>query len=895
MKKQILSLAIIATFYQNVNACSWYDPDYDYFNLFTQSIIKDKSYTPFLLTYSNWFYDDKKIMLPDDNINAWQKYFGNTLTLPETYYLVNKITLTDLNNLKKGTPTNPLLKKLGTASYQKYKEGYDYLIEAKYLEPYMMISHVDNPNSFYYNDNENSKSVIELDNKKTINTLKSLYTAAKNPEIKIRYGYQIVRFLHYNRDYQGTINAFNTYVEPLKLKTAPYYMALDQYAGALRGLGKKEDANWNFFQVFLNSNRNKEAAFTSMTLSDEKSFENILKRATTDKEKNMAYFLLGYQDFNNPLSMMEKMYEIDPNSEMLKVLAARAVNELERSYLPTNYYKNADDNSTTQKSTEEKNATIETKKKELSFWQKIIQFFKNIFSSKKSLETTERSSDLSDEDYLNNPNRIPFLNEAEYSYSDEEISKKDYLNNLEKFVEKTKDKSNDEFWQIVDAYLKFLNKDYEDSNEVLQNIKTTNPEYLIQIQRMNMLNDVVAQPKIDAAFENHLMEKYKNFFVEKETTKDSTEEYVYGSDYPDTEGFLKDILANRYFLQGDDAKSYLINNKLSDFRFNPNIDLAKKLEIFYNKKNKTSFEEQIIEKNIDNVGDPNSYFNLIYGDNAMRAANFEQAKNYYSKAQKFAGFNLPTETWNYETGQYEKLPNTDKLYNGYKNISNLVFGHNVWESYQSPANISMAAEPYIAEFGFIKPKMNKLELADALLQLKKIANGKGETASKANQLIGNLLYNTSVLGYFREVFVMDIDNSNGGKYNFGGSDSPFKYYYKNYTYNEYIKPDNFDLSINYYQKALQQTSDKEKQARILFQMASAEQGKYYQWEANQDVISWDDKDWDAKQTKQNIDFNATKNQQYRTYFTELKSKYRNTKTSQELMGSCSYYTYFMKK
>ena len=47
----------------------------------------------------------------------------------------------------------------------------------------------------------------------------------------------------------------------------------------------------------------------------------------------------------------------------------------------------------------------------------------------------------------------------------------------------------------------------------------------------------------------------------------------------------------------------------------------------------------------------------------------------------------------------------------------------------------------------------------------------------------------------------------------------------------YIEPDNFDLSINYYQKALKLSSNKEEKARILFQMASAEQGKYYQYEA----------------------------------------------------------------
>jgi hypothetical protein len=48
----------------------------------------------------------------------------------------------------------------------------------------------------------------------------------------------------------------------------------------------------------------------------------------------MAYFLLGYEDFNNPIPIMEKMFEIDPNSEILKVMAVRSINELERSYLP---------------------------------------------------------------------------------------------------------------------------------------------------------------------------------------------------------------------------------------------------------------------------------------------------------------------------------------------------------------------------------------------------------------------------------------------------------------------------------------------------------------------------------------------------------------------------------
>ena len=69
MKKYILSLAVVSLFYTQSDACAWSDPDYDYFNLFTQSIIKDKSYLPFLRTYSDRFYGEySPSLIPDDNI-----------------------------------------------------------------------------------------------------------------------------------------------------------------------------------------------------------------------------------------------------------------------------------------------------------------------------------------------------------------------------------------------------------------------------------------------------------------------------------------------------------------------------------------------------------------------------------------------------------------------------------------------------------------------------------------------------------------------------------------------------------------------------------------------------------------------------------------------------------
>ena len=57
-------------------------------------------------------------------------------------------------------------------------------------------------------------------------------------------------------------------------------------------------------------------------------------------------------------------------------------------------------------------------------------------------------------------------------------------------------------------------------------------------------------------------------------------------------------------------------------------------------------------------------------------------------------------------------------------------------------------------------------------------------------------------------------------------------------------------------------------------MASAEQGKYYQYEAkNTFNANYDDPDWSKKQDEWMKNMDQSKNQKYRTYFAELKKNY----------------------
>ncbi len=807
MKKQLLSLLLSLSLSQQVLACGDSDPDDIYFNLFAQDIITDKTFTPFLYESGPSFYHNEKISIPDENIDDWKAYFDNKLTAEQTKNIVYKATIDDLKGwLRNGKLDKWGIKDLGYNFVYDYYDGIAYLIEAKYLQPYMHI--------ITKNDWREAKTVVNLNYDKTVADLTKWYNKTRNNHIKLRYGYQLVRFHHYNLKFEEAVKAFEEYVEPLDfLKTAPYYLALDQYAGALNGLGQKDKANYLFFQVFLHTKKHKDSAFNSMRFSTDNDFNKLLAKTKNDKEKAMVYFLLAYQSFNNQLPMMEKIYALNPNSEVLKVLQARAINQLEWHFLEKYPYDNS----------KQKN------------------------------------------------NRLPLIDSDHNSQFVQQLEKDRAIS--EKLYQTADDKA---FWGISLAYLDFLQQKYQLSIQRLSKIKTDNPAYQQQISTLKMLNDIVTQPVIDTAFEEHLMKQYANFFNWK-TNKNDYKETT------NTTEFVIDILANRYFIQGDLGKSFLMQNKLSDLLAVQDNELTKSVDVFYQKTGKNPFEKKVLMRNI-NIPSPDSLFNLLYGDNAMRNGNFAKALRYYRLINNTDGI-VPTTYEYYENGKTIKTTYTElEKYDRFNSISNAVFGQNRKEHFNASISHTMTLPIFIRNFDFIKnePLMNKIELAEILVKLQAIAKGDNERAGQANQLIGNMIYNTSKLGYFRQLFIDNFSNGHDWRYGFYKKQQKPSYYYGSgwYRWETLIDGDTFDNAISYYKKALALTKDREQKAIILFQLASAEQGKYYQWQGRQDEY---DEDL----------FKQIKNDQFRTYFKRLKTDYADTNTVKVLQSNCSYFKYFM--
>lgn len=698
MRKKLLLVAVMLTaLWGKSFACGWDEGDWYYYNLFNQEIMSDERYRPFLLIYgSRYFTNDT---LRNGNIEEWRQYLG--LSYDETKYLVFNASRSDLQNLSKGKRAVDENLSFASADFMKnQKQALLYLAYAKYLEPYMRIIPGEDTD-FYWDLPEYEHNAGDLDYEKVKTVLTKSWNAESDNELKLRYGYQLVRLAHYTRRYQEAVQLFEQYVEPLKMRTEMYYYALAQKAGALRGLGETQRANRDFIRVFANSYDLKTMAYTSLTMGwdNEINFADFVAGAADNNERNDIFFMMGYSDFNNPVNEIEKIVVTDPNAIQAKVLMVRAINMLERrmllSYVP---------------------------------WG----------------EGDDRS-------------RYPYLGQ-------DDTEGRAFFNQALRVSDMQRDKASDKnFWNLASSYLHFLNKDFELANNCLGNVKSTDADYMAMVKNLTAYIDICRQPKIDANTERYLYDNYANMIKGEES---------YSLNMADN-SFIGMVLSNRYGLQGEKAKSFLMLRHVKAIEDNPDESLLDDIQSFLNKKKKTQLEEYIAATSTTEMANTNNYLAYVKGVLRLTEGDFKTAKGLFEKQTRLK-------------------------------MSRRLFGHNI-EVYYSGDEKDIMRDDYIADFSFIHDNMTEVEVADALMQLDKIGKKeKGDESAKANYLIANFFYNVSRTGYYRQY--LRFDNNNGFSYWKYGPDANV---YKN----------TLDLSSAYLEKAKKSAEDRELKAHIVYAQA----------------------------------------------------------------------------
>ena len=698
MRKKLLLVAVMLTaLWGKSFACGWDEGDWYYYNLFNQEIMSDERYRPFLLIYGSRYYTNDT--LRNGNIEEWRQYLG--LSYDETKYLVFKASRSDLQNLSKGKRAVDENLSFASADFMKnQKQALLYLAYAKYLEPYMRIIPGEDTD-FYWDLPEYEHNAGDLDYEKVKTVLTKSWNAESDNELKLRYGYQLVRLAHYTRRYQEAVQLFEQYVEPLKMRTEMYYYALAQKAGALRGMGETQRANRDFIRVFANSYDLKTMAYTSLTMGwdNEINFADFVAGAADNNERNDIFFMMGYSDFNNPVNEIEKIVVTDPNASQAKVLMVRAINMLERrmllSYVP---------------------------------WG----------------EGDDRS-------------RYPYLGQ-------DDTEGRAFFNQALRVSDMQRDKASDKnFWNLASSYLHFLNKDFELANNCLGNVKSTDADYMAMVKNLTAYIDICRQPKIDANTERYLFDNYAKMIKGEEN---------YSLNMADN-SFIGVVLSNRYGLQGEKAKSFLMLRHVKAIEDNPDESLLDDIQSFLNKKKKTQLEEYIAATSTTEMANTNNYLAYVKGVLRLTEGDFKTAKGLFEKQTRLK-------------------------------MSRRLFGHNI-EVYYSGDEKDIMRDDYIADFSFIHDNMTEVEVADALMQLDKIGKKeKGDESAKANYLIANFFYNVSRTGYYRQY--LRFDNNNGFSYWKYGPDANV---YKN----------TLELSSAYLEKAKKSAEDRELKAHIVYAQA----------------------------------------------------------------------------
>lgn len=415
-----------------------------------------------------------------------------------------------------------------------------------------------------------------------------------------------------------------------------------------------------------------------------------------------------------------------------------------------------------------------------------------------------------------------------------------------------------DFWQAYLAHLYLLNGDYAKAQQTTQKINTTDTLLNTQKDRTEFCAYIGSLKTIDAAAEDKI---YKHFLKNKD---DNQRHFVY------------EILGHNYILQNNPGKAFLCHNDLSGLYGSLNINIINDLIDFAGKKNKTAFEEKLMNDKIKSK-DALAELYELKGTHYFKNDDLENALVWYKKVPKNLSF-LKMHEYDYDK---DTAIEKEGMFNGYSNISAGIFSSKVQTYFDNTLEDAFTDNTY-KTFNFITKEMSKQEVVEALIQLKKTATGKDEQAAKANYLLGNFYYNTSHWGYYRNFFYYEADNYHLS-YMYGYDTVP-TVLKKRYNYNEgagLISYNNPRRPYTYFLIAEALSKDNELKAKAVFQASKCELDLFF-----------------AKQNDSYYGYDGNYKLLYSTstrpMFKRLKDNYSKTAYYKEIESNCNYFKYYLQ-
>jgi hypothetical protein len=316
-------------------ACAGGDIEIEGETFFSPEVLGRPNLSPFFFT-PHYFYGYGVGQAAPDfaqvNLDEWDAFFQKKLPSAAWSELLYKAPLPRLDNLifalqkKAGvTPAPADAPFMGLAEREQLISALFYVGFAKRVEP-IALEHAEDQSW------APKKKVDAAARNKTVQSLidggLKAFAAAKNPFLRERYAFQLVRLYFYQSDYAKCLKFYEEN-RALFGNDSAGRRAMGFAAGAHFKTKKTAEANYLYSILFDQYEPMKVSAFWSFHPRDEASWKQTLALAKTPHEKEVLWQMLGISA--DGLRAMKEIYALNPKSELLSLLVVREINRNEQA------------------------------------------------------------------------------------------------------------------------------------------------------------------------------------------------------------------------------------------------------------------------------------------------------------------------------------------------------------------------------------------------------------------------------------------------------------------------------------------------------------------------------------------------------------------------------------
>ncbi len=314
-------------------ASDW-DNEYGTSN-FTPEVFVKNEYSPFF--YSNMFYykighvENQNTRFNEMNVSNWSDWLNHQIPDKELAFLLQRAMQSSIDsavlfmNGRSGSiPGSMRGFTIFNRKNDRTMSFLNYLRLAKISEAFAV-------NEIQYEwDYDSTKKNRKFNTTSLNEELKKGMAGTNDSFLKERYWYQLTRSYFYTHDVQLLTGTFERYQKDMPRNTL-YWRTLANVAGGYYRKKQFSQANYYYSLVYDHSETLKTAAHYSFHPQEEKDWKETLALCKNAAEQITLWQMLGVFYSDEDRSIRE-IYRLDPKSQKLNLLLARAINKYEQKF-----------------------------------------------------------------------------------------------------------------------------------------------------------------------------------------------------------------------------------------------------------------------------------------------------------------------------------------------------------------------------------------------------------------------------------------------------------------------------------------------------------------------------------------------------------------------------------